>query len=371
MEYVSHVLPALGEDAVEQRAVGELVDGVVPDLRDPPAGRRAEGGPAARRGDRAAPPSCGSRPQPEELVLRLEGSFISVREREVRELLDAAREPSSAPTAAARERFRMSLLRRVLRGVRPRRSARARSATSTRSSRRSARSGYLDRVLKAAWPVVAPDRLVRRLLTSRAALADAADGILDAAEQRLLQRRGSGLVGRRRRRSSTRRARCSTTPPHAYGHVIVDEAQDLTPMQLRMVARRARDGALTILGDVAQATGAVRYSQLGRGAAAPAARRRGGRRGAAPRLPRAARDHGARAAAARHDRARRRPADLLPHRRRAAAHPRESTQEHLLAEALHEARAARRSRRPARRDRPRRAGRRASRPAISGTACRC
>ena len=30
-------------------------------------------------------------------------------------------------------------------------------------------------------------------------------------------------------------------------------------MQLRMVARRARDGALTILGDVAQATGAVRY----------------------------------------------------------------------------------------------------------------
>jgi DNA helicase IV len=43
--------------------------------------------------------------------------------------------------------------------------------------------------------------------------------------------------------------------------VIVDEAQDLTPMQLRMVARRARDGALTILGDVAQATGAIRYSR--------------------------------------------------------------------------------------------------------------
>src|SRR6185312_17508312 len=43
-------------------------------------------------------------------------------------------------------------------------------------------------------------------------------------------------------------------------HVIVDEAQDLTPMQLRAVARRARDGSLTILGDVAQATGAVPYS---------------------------------------------------------------------------------------------------------------
>jgi DNA helicase IV len=42
--------------------------------------------------------------------------------------------------------------------------------------------------------------------------------------------------------------------------VIVDEAQDLTPMQLRMIARRAREGALTILGDVAQGTGAVRYA---------------------------------------------------------------------------------------------------------------
>ena len=52
-------------------------------------------------------------------------------------------------------------------------------------------------------------------------------------------------------------------PPHAYGHVIVDEAQDLTPMQLRMVARRARDGAFTALGDVAQATGPVRYSTWG------------------------------------------------------------------------------------------------------------
>jgi DNA helicase IV len=48
-------------------------------------------------------------------------------------------------------------------------------------------------------------------------------------------------------------------PPATFAHVIVDEAQDLTPMQLRMIARRAREGALTILGDVAQATGPVSY----------------------------------------------------------------------------------------------------------------
>lgn len=37
-----------------------------------------------------------------------------------------------------------------------------------------------------------------------------------------------------------------------FGHVIVDEAQDLTPMQWRMVVRRSRRGAVTILGDLAQ-----------------------------------------------------------------------------------------------------------------------
>ena len=47
--------------------------------------------------------------------------------------------------------------------------------------------------------------------------------------------------------------------PRAFGHVIVDEAQDLTPMQLRAVARRATGGSLTILGDIAQATGPVAY----------------------------------------------------------------------------------------------------------------
>jgi DNA helicase IV len=50
-------------------------------------------------------------------------------------------------------------------------------------------------------------------------------------------------------------------PPRAYGHVIVDEAQDLSPMQLLAISRRAVDGSLTMLGDVAQATGPVVYGR--------------------------------------------------------------------------------------------------------------
>ena len=44
-----------------------------------------------------------------------------------------------------------------------------------------------------------------------------------------------------------------------YGHVVVDEAQDLSPMQFKMVARRAPAGSLTVLGDLAQATGPWSY----------------------------------------------------------------------------------------------------------------
>lgn len=40
-----------------------------------------------------------------------------------------------------------------------------------------------------------------------------------------------------------------------YGHVVIDEAQDSTPMQLRMSARRSRNGSMTLVGDIAQATG--------------------------------------------------------------------------------------------------------------------
>lgn len=39
-----------------------------------------------------------------------------------------------------------------------------------------------------------------------------------------------------------------------FGHVIIDEAQDLTPMQWRMIGRRARGHSMTIVGDVAQRT---------------------------------------------------------------------------------------------------------------------
>lgn len=43
-------------------------------------------------------------------------------------------------------------------------------------------------------------------------------------------------------------------PADEYAHVLVDEAQDLSPMQWRMIGRRGRRASWTVVGDVAQAS---------------------------------------------------------------------------------------------------------------------
>src|SRR4051812_19841405 len=108
MEYVSHVLPALGEEAVEQRAVSELLDGVEVGREDAPDVARLKADTRlAAVVTRAVEQSV--RTTPEELVLYVDGEFVRVREREVAELLEI--EPD-VPLAVARDRFRMAVLRR-------------------------------------------------------------------------------------------------------------------------------------------------------------------------------------------------------------------------------------------------------------------
>src|SRR5262249_27835599 len=90
MEYVAHVLPSLGEDAVEQRAVTELVDRAVVEAVELPEAARLKGDfRLAEVVSRAAAARAEARP--EELVARLEGAYVRVREREVRELVEQIR----------------------------------------------------------------------------------------------------------------------------------------------------------------------------------------------------------------------------------------------------------------------------------------
>jgi hypothetical protein len=258
MEYVSHVLPALGEEAVEQRSVGELLDGVGPSRADAPDVARLKGDPRlAEVVARAA--ALRQVPAPEDLHARLEGGFVMVHAREVQELLEEV-QAEHGRSARARERYRMAVLRRFYeRYGRKLGGAALRDFSDVERALRS--NGYLGRWLDRVWPMPAAESVVRSLLTQRARLAEAAEGILDPAEQEVLLRgrppRGGWSEGDVPLVDEARALLAGESP--SFGHVIVDEAQDLTPMQLRMVARRAPSGSLTILGDIAQATGPVEY----------------------------------------------------------------------------------------------------------------
>ena len=254
MEYVSHVLPTLGEDSVDQRAVAELVPGVELTRVDPPDVQRLKAdtrlGEAVRRAAETA-----SEGQPQELVVRLEGRFVGVEADEAAELLDEARAELGL-TAAARERFRMNVLRRFYEdyGVTLGGQAFRNFEEVERALRQ---DGRLTKFLDLSWPAPKPEQVVRRLLASRE--SPATEGLLDETEQRLLRRARSGWSEADLPLLDEARA-VLVEPPTRYGHVIVDEAQDLTPMQLRMVARRA-GGSFTLLGDIAQATGPVPYDR--------------------------------------------------------------------------------------------------------------
>ena len=253
MDYVSHVLPALGEESVEQRAVGELVDGVEVSRSDPPDVQPLKAdvrmADVVRRAVEAR-----VEPQPEQLALRLGGAWIRLREEEVAELAVEARVERGL-SHAARELFRMNVLRRFYARYGERLGGSAFLA-SDEVEQALRRGGRLTRFLDGVWPVPRPEQVVRHLLAAGETLTAAADGILDPGEQALLARARRGWSDADL--PLLDEARSLLDPPPVYGHVIVDEAQDLTPMQLRMIGRRGT-GSFTILGDIAQATGPVTY----------------------------------------------------------------------------------------------------------------
>jgi hypothetical protein len=122
-----------------------------------------------------------------------------------------------------------------------------------------ARSKPVKECLDAVWPAVDPRRLLWRLLSDPDFLAAAADGILDPAEQEaLLWARPARSAGAARWSLADAvlldEAADLVQRTPSLAHIVADEAQDLSPMMLRTLARRSSTGSLTVLGDLAQAT---------------------------------------------------------------------------------------------------------------------
>lgn len=108
------------------------------------------------------------------------------------------------------------------------------------------------------------------------ALVDEADALLGSPEaarpRRRARRRGSddaanrvvaelgvggfitGAEVARRYGSDEPTAKPDDDDPRTFGHVLVDEAQDLSPMQWRMLARRCPTGSMTVVGDFGQSS---------------------------------------------------------------------------------------------------------------------
>jgi hypothetical protein len=122
-----------------------------------------------------------------------------------------------------------------------------------------ARSREVRRYVDQVWPAVDPARLVLRLLGDPALLGTAADGVLSDEEQTLLRWPRPARTPTSARWSLADavlidEAADLVVRTPSLGHVVADEAQDLSPMMLRAVGRRCSTGSSTVLGDLAQAT---------------------------------------------------------------------------------------------------------------------
>ncbi|MFD5038316.1 HelD family protein [Streptomyces sp. NPDC058377] len=122
-----------------------------------------------------------------------------------------------------------------------------------------ARNPAVKAAVKAVWPAVDPAKLVLRLLTDAEFLAAHAEGILSVDEQKqILMAKPARSVKSARWTAADAvlidEAADLVARTHSLGHVVIDEAQDLSPMQYRAVGRRCSTGSATVLGDLAQGT---------------------------------------------------------------------------------------------------------------------
>ncbi len=265
LRYIEAVLPALGEVEVDQATVADLVARVPVTAQDTPdvavlkgdarmavVLRRALWGGIRKPADSVQVPLTGRRYRISHQ--RLVRTVDDLRRAGTAAGTGTAADPEALHYSAARERLAMALAQDARR-----QKEEGGGAPTDAETRKTARSAEVRAFCDEVWPAWTAAGLVSALLSDAALLARAAQGVLSEEEQSLLRWPAPPR--------SIRAARW--TPADAvlvdevagmlertpgYGHVVLDEAQDLSPMQCRAVARRVAAGSVTVLGDIAQAT---------------------------------------------------------------------------------------------------------------------
>ena len=257
LRYIAQVLPSLGETATRQTTLDRLLAGTT--YR---AVGRDDDAAAALKGDArlaaviARAVAGTARPPDDDLAVTTPWGTARVARAAVVEAVDAVRQ-RGVPHNVGRAAFRTLMARLVRTDLLRRRSDEVVTTDAVDAGLRADRewSRALDRI----WPSLAAPALVRRLLGNKAALAAASAGLLADDEQATIRRRTARRVADEPWTPADlalldEADAAIAGPPRSYGHIVVDEAQDLSAMGLRALARRSPDASMTVLGDLAQAT---------------------------------------------------------------------------------------------------------------------
>ena len=263
LRYIERVLPSLGEAGVEQVILADLIPDATFGGRESSDVARVKGQKKiARVIDKAI--TDRERPLREDVVLPFGTGYARLRVEESVNIVKAARRRFHRHNAG--RRF-------VENEVWSAMAATVRSGAEVEDVREALREmPEMRAVFERMWPLLTPTQLLHDLFGSKALLKLAAQGILPESEYLLLHRERSESVADVRWTTADAalldEARHLLGPKprrngkiddadeiRTYGHIVVDEVQDLTPMQLRMVTRRSLSGSMTVVGDIAQATG--------------------------------------------------------------------------------------------------------------------
>ncbi len=253
LDHIGAVLPALGEVEVRHTTAEDLVaSGVVVRGTDPTAVAVLKGDARLAEVLRRAVWSRVGRAT-EALVVPRGAYKWRVPATDVVEVLDELR-ARSIRYEAARQVLPQRLAHHVLLAM-----ERSGDSPDDRVQDAVARSAPVRAYVATLWPRLDPRQVVFDLLSSPEALAASADGVLTADEQQTLlwekppRSKGSARWSAADAVLVDEVADLLDREP-SLGHVVLDEAQDLSPMQLRAVGRRCSTGSATVLGDIAQGT---------------------------------------------------------------------------------------------------------------------
>jgi DNA helicase IV len=252
LQYIEQVLPALGELQVKQATVDDLVAHVPVRGADSARTARIKGDARMAQVLRRAVRSGISMPTEPVMVVRGSRRWrVPAYELEeiVREMADR-----DIRYGAARDALPQRIAHAVL--VQMERSG---EAPDDRVQDTVARNPAVKAAVKTCWPPVDPAKTVLRLLSDREFLAACAEGVLTEEEQEavLWAKPARGLASAKWSAADAvlvDEANDLVQRTGSLGHVVLDEAQDLSPMQYRAVGRRCSTGSATILGDLAQGT---------------------------------------------------------------------------------------------------------------------